>query len=89
MKLTYSGKYPVLCFGKLTVTDNSEKTWEFPEHCLSSGGHVWFDNNWFEHVERGSWTISEWPKDFPEELKTEVLELVNREIPRGCCGGCV
>ncbi len=56
---------------------------------MSSGGSVSFDSNWCEHVSHGSWSISEWPEGFPEDLKADVLEAVNCEISQGCCGGCV
>ena len=91
MKLTfvsYSGSYPNLCRGHLVLAIDGTPI-DFPEYCLSSGGSVWFDKHWSEHVEEGDWSISEYPEDFPEELKDEAVELVNQNIPRGCCGGCV
>ena len=72
--------------GKVTVDG---KLWGFPSYCLSSGGSVWFDDEWSEHVEDGEWSITEWPEGFPEELKSEVESAVQAEIPNGCCGGCV
>jgi hypothetical protein len=65
------------------------KRWEFPSHCLSSGGSVWFDDEWVEHVESGPWSISDWPEGFPNAYKKAVKAAVNAEIPKGCCGGCV
>lgn len=88
IKIDYDGEYPCLCMGNLTVTING-KAWKFPEYCLRSGGSVWFDDDLDEHVEMGEWSVNEWPDGFPEELKDEVLDAINREIPPGCCGGCV
>lgn len=86
--ISYDGDYPNLCSGVLTLELDGNPI-EFPSHCLSSGGSVWFDGDWQEHVESGPWSIGEWPEWFPEELKREAVELVNDNIPEGCCGGCV
>jgi len=88
MLIEYDGGFPNLCSGTLVVTIDG-KRWEFPSYCMSSGGGVWFDGDWMEHIESGPWSISEWPKDFPENLKEAVEKEVNYKIPWGCCGGCV
>ena len=88
IKVDYNGSYPNLCSGKLIVTIDG-KTWEFPDYCLSSNGHVWFDKEWNEHVESGDWNVRKWPERFPEEIKSDVLDKINSVIPHGCCGGCV
>jgi hypothetical protein len=88
IKIQYDGCYPNACSGNLIVTVNGTE-WRFPDHCLSSGGKVWFDKNWAEHVEQGPWSIWEWPSDFPEKYKDAVIEAINLKIPFGCCGGCV
>lgn len=88
IKIEYNGRFPNLCSGDLVVTIDDVR-WNFPSYCLSSGGNVWFDDEWSEHVEEGEWTISEYPLNFPEELKAAVLDAVNERIPYGCCGGCV
>lgn len=86
--VSYSGSYPNLCRGTLILNINGKNV-RFPECCLSSGGSVWFDNDWGEHIETGPWSIYEWPENFPENLKDTVKELINDNIPYGCCGGCV
>jgi len=86
--ISYDGSYPNLCSGHLVLAVD-DKEWSFPSHALSSGGSVWFDKDWSEHVEDGPWTIYEWPDGFPEEAKEESLRVVNEEIGWGCCGGCV
>jgi hypothetical protein len=88
IKVSYDGNYPNLCSGKLVVTID-DKVWVFPDYCMRSGGGVWFDNGWSEHVDRGEWTIREWPDGFPVELQDAVTNAVNCEISHGCCGGCV
>ena len=84
--ISYSGKYPNLCSGKLTVIVDG-KEWVIDG--LVSGGSVSFTDKWEEIVEEGEWGISNWPKGFPEEAKAVVEFLVNEKVPHGCCGGCV
>ena len=90
IKIQYDGEYPNLCSGNLIVTING-KEWHFVPHALHSGGCVSFDDNWSETVTAGAWDIwdDDWPANFPNELKDEVLKAINNEIPWGCCGGCV
>ena len=88
MKVKYDGAYPNLCSGHLIITIG-DTDWDFGCYSLSSGGSVWFDGHWNEHVEDGPWSIREWPDGFPEELKGAATEAVNDAIPCGCCGGCV
>ena len=86
--ISYSGNYPNLCSGKLIVSIDA-KEWVFLNHCMSSGGGVWFDSDWSEHIEGGPWGISNWPEGYPEEAKDQTTKLVNDQISWGCCGGCV
>ncbi len=88
MEIKYDGAYPNLCSGTLIVIID-EKEWLFPAFCMISGGSVSFDSDWCENVSSGSWSISEWPEGFPEDLKTDVVEAVNDVVSQGCCGGCV
>ena len=86
----YDGKYPNLCAGRLTVTIG-DKSYQFSDNPLSSGGSVTFDKYYNECITSGPWSIKEdsWPDDFPPEYRTELLDVINDEIPQGCCGGCV
>lgn len=86
--VSYDGEYPNLCSGTLVLNLDGENI-KFASHCLSSGGTVWFDDDWDEHVESGPWSINEWPKKWPESAKSQAEDAVNENIPHGCCGGCV
>jgi len=86
--ISYDGGYPNLCSGTL-IMELDGKQIKFPDYCLCSGGNVWFDEGWMEHVESGPWTIEKFPKGFPEDLESVAEKLVNDNIPWGCCGGCV
>ena len=85
LNIDYNGSYPNLCSGTLTVKVKG-CTWKIDGLC--SGGSVWFDNNWSEHVDDGPWTIN-FPDDFPESYRDKVTDMVNEQVSWGCCGGCV
>jgi len=86
--VSYDGEYPNLCSGVL-VLDVDGTRWEFPRYAMESGGTVWFDDEWREHVGHGPWSIAEWPHGFPDDQKEEALDVINENVPWGCCGGCV
>ena len=82
----YTGEYPCACHGELTVKIDGEEV-TFASGCLISGGDVWFDENWLEHVEAGAWKVS-LPDEYAKYTE-EVEKVVNENVPWGCCGGCV
>ena len=93
--IAYDGCYPNLCSGKLTVEINGKEV-SFCNHDAdygdfwSSGGRVWFDEDWDEHVEKGEWVF--FKGLFPEEYADyfdEICRLFEENVPMGCCGGCV
>lgn len=86
--VSYTGRYPNLCRGILTIKVYG-KLYELT-NVLCSGGSVWFDDGWCEHVEDGEWAINK--SNLPEELEQYIEEIeyvVNENIEYGCCGGCV
>lgn len=85
LKVEYNGDYPNLCSGTLKIKI-SNREWEI--NGLETGGSVWFDKNWSEHIEEGPWSIN-FPDDFPKNYKEKVEEWVNENVSWGCCGGCV
>ena len=83
--VSYDGKFPNLCSGTLTLRINGEKV--SIRRCLCSGGSVWFDKDWGDHVEHGAWTL-----DLPDEYwqyEEQITNVVNENVPYGCCGGCL
>lgn len=84
--VSYNGKYPNLCRGTLVIKVNGEEI--SLENYLFSGGRCWFDKDWANHVESGSWDISKLPDDL-EQYRDEILEVVNENVEHGCCGGCL
>lgn len=85
--IKYTGDYPTLCMGDLFIKVNGK---EYKIHGLCSGGSVWFDEDWTDHVEEGKWSLYEHnvPKEIIKYIP-EIEELVNANVPLGCCGGCV
>ena len=96
--ISYTGDYPCLCSGILILEIDGEQ-YEFGHYNESqrqfrgfwhSGGRVWFDNNWGEHVEDGEWFID--VDDLPEQFRKyaeEIDRVFNENVEWGCCGGCV
>lgn len=88
MKIEYDGRYPNLCYGYLVVTIDDIR-YNFPPDCMVPGGSAYCTGDWEEVVTEGEWGISEWPENFPEYLKWDVLDAVNKQVRHGCCGGCI
>jgi hypothetical protein len=84
--VSYNGRYPNLCSGTLVLKINN-KVVQFPDYCMRSGGGVWFDSGWDEHVDSGLWTV-EVPDKY-KQYEDEINAVVNRNVEQGCCGGCV
>lgn len=84
MTIKYDGSYPNLCSGTLEVTIGF-KTWAM-NRVLCSGGGLDSEYNAYS----GPWSINELnlPKNFPRNMIEKLTELVNEEVPWGCCGGC-
>lgn len=93
IEIAYTGAFPELCLGLLTVTIDGEP-WEFPLDCLRSGGEIIRarrGRNEEDEVVVGPWEIRRWPPDFPDDpaLRQHVRTMINRHLPWGCCGGCL
>lgn len=83
--ISYNGRYPNLCSGQLVLKIDGETVDGIR---LSSGGSVWFDSNWSEHVEEGDWSADNIPTKY-EHAYDKIVAVINENVPKGCCGGCV
>lgn len=83
--VSYDGDYPNLCSGELVLRINGKEV--SLGRCLCSGGSVWFDDDWCEHVGCGPWSVNV-PEEF-KQYEEEITNVVNENVPWGCCGGCV
>lgn len=97
--VSYTGDYPNLCSGTLTLEiDGIEYTfgggYREPKTDFKmfwcSGGNVWFDDNWGEHIRHGKWKIN--VNNLPEQFRKyaqEIDRVFNGNVELGCCGGCI
>ena len=102
--ISYTGNYPNLCSGVLTLNINGEEV-RFGHDYLkghynsdgnydsfwASGGECGFTNGWSDsYVDDGRWKI--YKDDLPEKYQQyaeEIDEVFNDNVPYGCCGGCL
>ena len=89
--ISYNGKYPNLSGGLIIIKVNGKK--HELRFCLSSGGNCYIDNNNKEIVTQGDWRINKRMLEFyyPELMpfKKEIEDVINKNIEKGCCGGCL
>ena len=103
--VSYTGKYPNLCSGVLTLCIDGEEVRFGHDYRVSeswktdgnynafwaSGGAWGFYNDWSEsYIEIDEWVVYE--EDLPEKFRKYVHEIgvvINENIPHGCCGGCL
>lgn len=84
--VSYDGHYPCLCVGELILRIDGEEV-NFEIGSLKSGGSVTFDEDYNECVVDGPWSVDV-PPQYAQYTK-EITEVVNANIPWGCCGGCI
>ena len=95
--VSYTGRYPNLCSGILTLEIDGEivnfgySFWREDqpkyEPFWSSGGHLMPN---YEGAVQGEWKID--VNRLPEQFRkyaTEIDEAFNDNVPWGCCGGCI
>ena len=93
--IDYTGGWPALCCGELTLEINGKKVTfgsgdsDYPSFWVS-GGHCSFDEEGNDFIEEGPWQILEHrlPKKYQKHAE-EILEVFNKNVPFGCCGGCI
>ena len=97
--ISYTGKYPNLCRGDLTLEIDGEKVIFGNGYDIKmnkrkgvypifwhSGGYI--SANYEAY--KGEWQID--VSEIPEEYRkyaSEIDEVFNVNVPYGCCGGCI
>lgn len=82
--VSYNGRYPCLCNGDLILRIDGEEV--NLGACLTSGGSCTYDGE-LEWVEEGAWSVDVPPQY--AQYTAEITEVVNSNVPWGCCGGCI
>lgn len=94
--VSYTGKYPNLCRGVLTLEihgervtfgDGFRKPAPMYRSFWTSGGDVNFST---EGITKNQWIID--CDDLPEHLRQyaeEIDKVFNDNVEHGCCGGCI
>lgn len=100
--ISYTGKYPSLCRGILTLKIDGEVVkfghklkdydWENNKYNDSNYNDFWSSGggirNWCPYQDE--WVIN--VEDIPEKYRKYAAEIdyvFNENVPHGCCGGCV
>lgn len=98
--VSYTGKWPNLCRGTLTLKINEKevkfgKDYDTNENYSScfwkSGGRCGFHNGHTErYIDHDKWYIN--ASEIPEAYRKyaeEIEEVFNDNVEHGCCGGCL
>lgn len=86
--VSYTGKYPNLCGGELRVRVEGKE--RLVDSSLISGGTCYWDSrNLQEILTAGAWSVYFRDESFTPEEQARIVELVNANVPHGCCGGCM
>ena len=86
--VSYSGEFPTLCMGKLRISVDGEE--RVVDCTLLSGGGVYFKPDYSDvKVKKDPWRIDFYDDFFTEEEQEYILDLVNKNVEHGCCGGCI
>ena len=86
--ISYTGKWPSLCVGVLTLKIDEEYVTFGPEHKKTMYSSFWHSGG-YETGTCERWIIDE--EKIPEQYRKHVGEityLFNKNVERGCCGGC-
>ena len=89
---SFTGKYPNLCTGDLTLLiDGKEVTFGSAgcdyRYFWVTGGSVDCKS---DSVSKGPWALSD--KYLPTHLKPfgqQLIDVFNNNVKQGCCGGCL
>lgn len=88
--ISYTGKFPNLCSGTLTVEHDGTQYEINGNKAFYTGGNVSFSAGWEEDIEIGAWGV--FADELPPELEEhweKVEEIMNDNVQHGCCGGCI
>ncbi|GHU81112.1 hypothetical protein AGMMS49992_34280 [Clostridia bacterium] len=85
--LSYTGKYPNLCTGVLTISIGGKK-WQITPMAFTTKDRI--EGLGYEDTGMGDWSI--YPLELPEEIRKyadDIERIMNENVEHGCCGGCI
>jgi len=87
--VSYDGKWPCLCYGTLIIKVDG-KSYSF-NHAMVSGGCIMGgpSTDWDMWAEQDDWELNLEEHPELEQYKEEITRVVNKNVPQGCCGGCI
>lgn len=103
--VSYTGKYPNLCSGVLTLCIDGEEvrfghdymvfeSWKTDGNYDAfwvTGGRCGFRNKWQDsYTEHGEWQMIE--SNLPTKYRKyaeDIINIFNDNVSYGCCGGCL
>lgn len=85
LKVTYDGKWPSACMGRLIISRGHEVIYD-KKYCCSSTGTAGVDSNYDSYCTCGSliWDDADEFPDYIQEAVHDVLSDIDV-----CCGGCI
>ena len=101
--VSYTGKFPNLCSGVLTLRIDGENVkfghcledydWQSRKYKDDNYNSFWKSGGWIDsdyYPRQGEWIIdiSEIPEQY-RKYASQIDEVFNGNVPYGCCGGCV
>lgn len=86
--IDYTGKWPNLCSGTLTL----EIEGEVVRFSYEQGNRFWYSGGCCQgfNIIREPWIIDR--NDIPEKYRKyyyEIVHVFNENVEWGCCGGCI
>lgn len=100
--ISYTGTYPNLCNGVLTVEiDGKEYTFGYQNADFDdfwvSGGNICRSEDWDMWAVKGAWELRyyNWSKvdeNHPQwviDILPDLIRIFNENVEHGCCGGCI
>lgn len=96
--IEYTGKFPTLCNGKLTLNIDGipiifGSLFKYSDAQYASfwdtSGNAFFTQDG-DVITKGNWIIyKDQLPDYLKEYSEEISKIFNENVPKGCCGGCI
>ena len=97
LKVKINGKEIIFSdSGEYCRYDENKEEMIYHKNCYpkfwESGGSIKSDGNWNMWAEHGEWKLFFNKEDYPPEIlniMNDLINIFNKNVPYGCCGGCI